>query len=67
METYPVWDRIITARFFSQVGKYITTNQWYAPTANADDLIKDEFYNPLTATVKIPQIMGTHGMGIRNN
>lgn len=47
----PISDRIITARFYSEVGKYVTIVQCYAPTEDAEDTTKDDFYSQLTATV----------------
>uniref|UniRef100_A0A2C9KPM0 Endonuclease/exonuclease/phosphatase domain-containing protein n=1 Tax=Biomphalaria glabrata TaxID=6526 RepID=A0A2C9KPM0_BIOGL len=46
----PVNDRIITARLQTNQIK-ITTIQVYAPTENAEDTIKDNFYNQLQSTL----------------
>uniref|UniRef100_A0A2C9LC51 Endonuclease/exonuclease/phosphatase domain-containing protein n=1 Tax=Biomphalaria glabrata TaxID=6526 RepID=A0A2C9LC51_BIOGL len=46
----PVSDRIITARLQTKQIK-VTTIQAYAPTEDAEDTIKDHFYNQLQTTL----------------
>lgn len=46
----PVSDRIITARFQSRHTK-ATVIQVYAPTENAEEAVKDDFYDQLQATL----------------
>ena len=50
MEWEPVSERIITARFNSK-GRKLTLIQCYAPTNNAEEKDKEEFYKLLQATV----------------
>ena len=50
IEWHPVSDRIIVARFNSQHAK-VTIVQVYAPTNQADDEIKDQFYECLQKTL----------------
>ncbi|XP_043064700.1 craniofacial development protein 2-like [Drosophila ficusphila] len=46
----PISDRIIMARFRCSA-RHITIVQCYAPTEDASDDIKDDFYNSLTSTL----------------
>ena len=46
MEWMPISKKIITARFYSKY-KTLTVVQAYAPTSDAMDEEKDEFYNHL--------------------
>ena len=46
MESIPISKKIITARFYSKY-KTLTVVQAYAPTSDAMDEEKDEFYNHL--------------------
>ncbi|XP_055866667.1 craniofacial development protein 2-like [Biomphalaria glabrata] len=46
----PISDRIITARLQTKQIK-VTTIQAYAPTEDAEDTIKDQFYNQLQTTL----------------
>ena len=50
MEWTPISKRIITARFYSKYKK-LTVAQAYAPTNDAMDEEKDEFFNQLQDTV----------------
>ncbi|KAI8115525.1 Craniofacial development protein 2 [Lucilia cuprina] len=52
----PVSDHIITPRFFfTKIGKCLSVIQCYAPTEEADDGSKDEFYEKLTSSIqKLP-------------
>ena len=50
MEWMPISKRIIKARFYSK-HKKLTVIQAYAPTNNAMDEEKDEFYNQLQDSV----------------
>lgn len=52
-EWQPINERIITARFFSRHIK-LTTIQCYAPTNDASDEVKEEFYQTLNdVTAKV--------------
>ena len=46
----PVLSRIITARFYTKVGK-ATFIQCYAPTTDANDEVKSEFYARLQGVI----------------
>jgi len=50
LEWKPISSRIITARFHSKI-RNTTIIQCYAPTEEADDITKDEFYEQLQATI----------------
>ena len=50
MKQAPISKRIFTARFYSKYKK-LTVVQAYAPTNDAMDEEKDEFYNQLQDTV----------------
>ena len=69
----PVSPRIMTAKF-QTTNKNISLNiiQCYAPTNDADDETKEEFYQPLEETIRkffntgYEEVMGKNGIGIMN-
>ena len=72
MEWTPIKKRIITARFYSKY-KTLTVVQAHAPTSDAMDEEKDEFYNQLQDTVSscnrndMIVVMGDLNAKVRNN
>ena len=54
MEWEPISDRLIRARFSSNYCN-LTILQCYAPTSEAEEDVKDDFYEQLQRVSKIPQ------------
>ena len=51
LEWKPINDRLLKARFNSKFAK-LTVIAWYAPTEDAEEEIKDEFYDQLEEEIR---------------